>query len=1048
MFDYQQKPDKGHRPKKETTSAQAKESPVFQYMVKHSKFNLPGYDTNGERTETRTDHKKETKPAEIKEAHTAAEVQPERPAIKQMMPVNPTVVPSAKQRKTAQMREIEEDIRQNKPRGMGENTYLKISDQHESSKMVAQAKWTQYKKSQVKQLKRNAQGKIQFNSKVRNFEQALVQRKIAYGSEEYHSMLGEHFPDFSEQQQAAQTAAPVQKKPSSTGTPSNSPTSNAAAKGVNEFGIPNNLNSGLEHLTDMDVSQLHAYYYSQQPAQLAPDSGTGQAQGGTKPKNETGMPDKLKAGIEHLSGMSMNDVRVHHNSDKPAQMQAHAYAQGTDIHLAPGQEKHLPHEAWHVAQQKQGRVNPTMQMKGGVPVNDDKGLEREADIMGEKSLQFKKKDDEQLQGDSGAFLAEKGRGHEVNSVVQRAEQDYNWNALVDAHGQEKAADIHNTQERPDEAYRHNQVTPGTPQQGAPVTNLSIRANANQKTPFGKVKEMAGQNPAITYANGSLAQEQFTILDKPHEISLDISWPYGARPDDKVATPIGRMANDDFIISGQPRGGTEYDGGHLVGAVIYSRISNLDANIAPQERSLNEKFYNNVFEEIIRQKQTDTKKINMNVRVEYPRQNYKVTIGELQARGVINIDNTAAVQPDLTQEVEFVTRVPNSWYARAVFENGVLPGGATHDYRIGADANHELTNIEGRYGTNTVLPGVQNAHAGDAATGFRQVSEDLPANAGKTIHFTSSQKSPNYASSSAKQAVIDYYAGNQHPFSAERATAASGKNIAAIRQDKIAKLKTYYGADLKPKNVNNFATDYGKMRTIRDNFATLITDYETFRDAAPLSAATHLSTDITYARVLDRLKRRKGIIDRFVDPNYLAWLGTLNADFEYAGADLYYLNLAVDIHNKRAENEAYRVNARAYLTEVDQVRAAHDAAYQTALGTANDPNLAAGISGLNRLRNARTRMVNLYHANYGHARTQDTMRDMVRDWLRSVYVEYETSSLLMKRTRSQMGNPPPVITPKSYQHLQDEVRGQMNGHYFTLPAFVLNDGNTYDTIKIL
>ena len=44
----------------------------------------------------------------------------------------------------------------------------------------------------------------------------------------------------------------------------------------------------------------------------------------------------------------MDDVNVHYNSNKPAQLQAHAYAQGTDIHLGPGQEKHLPHEAWHV----------------------------------------------------------------------------------------------------------------------------------------------------------------------------------------------------------------------------------------------------------------------------------------------------------------------------------------------------------------------------------------------------------------------------------------------------------------------------------------------------------------------------------------------------------------------------------------------------------------------------------------------------------------------------------------------------------------------------
>jgi hypothetical protein len=79
----------------------------------------------------------------------------------------------------------------------------------------------------------------------------------------------------------------------------------------------------------------------------------------------------------------MDDVKVHYNSSKPAQLNAHAYAQGTDIHVASGQEKHLPHEAWHVVQQKQGRVKPTMQLKAKVNINDDKSLEKEADVMGE-----------------------------------------------------------------------------------------------------------------------------------------------------------------------------------------------------------------------------------------------------------------------------------------------------------------------------------------------------------------------------------------------------------------------------------------------------------------------------------------------------------------------------------------------------------------------------------------------------------------------------------------------------------------------------------------
>lgn len=101
-------------------------------------------------------------------------------------------------------------------------------------------------------------------------------------------------------------------------------------------------------------------------------------------ENNTGMPDNLKSGIENFSGFSMDDVQVHYNSPQPKQLQAHAYAQGTNIHLAPGQERHLPHEAWHVVQQKQGRVQATMQAKG-VGINDDPGLEREADVMGAKA---------------------------------------------------------------------------------------------------------------------------------------------------------------------------------------------------------------------------------------------------------------------------------------------------------------------------------------------------------------------------------------------------------------------------------------------------------------------------------------------------------------------------------------------------------------------------------------------------------------------------------------------------------------------------------------
>jgi Domain of unknown function (DUF4157) len=130
-------------------------------------------------------------------------------------------------------------------------------------------------------------------------------------------------------------------------------------------------------------------------------------------KNSGGLPSHLQTGIEALSGIAMNDVKVHYNSAKPAQLQALAYAQGSDIHLAPGQEQHLPHEAWHVVQQKQGRVKPTMQMKEGVAINDDNGLEREADVMGAKALTSHYQNTQPLQQ-----ISEKS-GVKQNLAIQR-----------------------------------------------------------------------------------------------------------------------------------------------------------------------------------------------------------------------------------------------------------------------------------------------------------------------------------------------------------------------------------------------------------------------------------------------------------------------------------------------------------------------------------------------------------------------------------------------------------------------------------------------------
>ncbi|ODS24448.1 hypothetical protein AB835_03880 [Candidatus Endobugula sertula] len=99
----------------------------------------------------------------------------------------------------------------------------------------------------------------------------------------------------------------------------------------------------------------------------------------------TGLPDTVKTPMEQFAdGIDLSDVKVHRNSAKPDSIGALAYTQGTNIHLGPGQERHLPHEAWHVVQQKQGRVRPTAKIQGGLTINNDIGLEREADAMNDE----------------------------------------------------------------------------------------------------------------------------------------------------------------------------------------------------------------------------------------------------------------------------------------------------------------------------------------------------------------------------------------------------------------------------------------------------------------------------------------------------------------------------------------------------------------------------------------------------------------------------------------------------------------------------------------
>ena len=106
------------------------------------------------------------------------------------------------------------------------------------------------------------------------------------------------------------------------------------------------------------------------------------------------LQDDTRSSMESAFGADFSGVRVHtdQNSVQMNQdLRAQAFTHGSDVYFNQGKynpgttegQKLLGHELTHVVQQRAGQVKETMQAVG-LPVNDNVGLEKEADEMGEK----------------------------------------------------------------------------------------------------------------------------------------------------------------------------------------------------------------------------------------------------------------------------------------------------------------------------------------------------------------------------------------------------------------------------------------------------------------------------------------------------------------------------------------------------------------------------------------------------------------------------------------------------------------------------------------
>lgn len=110
----------------------------------------------------------------------------------------------------------------------------------------------------------------------------------------------------------------------------------------------------------------------------------------------SGLPEDTLNQMSGAFGQDFSGVNIHADSQSAVDSGALAYTQGQDIHFAPGQydpksqsgQELIGHELTHVVQQNEGRVQANNQVNG-MPLNDDHGLEKEADEMGEKVAQHK-----------------------------------------------------------------------------------------------------------------------------------------------------------------------------------------------------------------------------------------------------------------------------------------------------------------------------------------------------------------------------------------------------------------------------------------------------------------------------------------------------------------------------------------------------------------------------------------------------------------------------------------------------------------------------------
>jgi hypothetical protein len=144
----------------------------------------------------------------------------------------------------------------------------------------------------------------------------------------------------------------------------------------------------------------------------------------TTPTNDTGIPDNMKAAMEYLSGISLDPVRVHYNSEKPAEKNLSIYSEGKDVYVTPNAENELGKELLTVVEflQQQEETVPTTTASSSMITTNYSSIVSTNEIANQFAKQEKEQanNHNQLGGfffsEQGVFLGKHGDSAEVRIV--------------------------------------------------------------------------------------------------------------------------------------------------------------------------------------------------------------------------------------------------------------------------------------------------------------------------------------------------------------------------------------------------------------------------------------------------------------------------------------------------------------------------------------------------------------------------------------------------------------------------------------------------------